>query len=68
MPVLGDPGPPAGTAASGDARAGVVAAIAYVDPGNFATNMLAGAEFGSALVWVVIAANLMAMLVQSLSA
>ncbi|MGZ4186659.1 MAG: Nramp family divalent metal transporter [Solirubrobacteraceae bacterium] len=45
-----------------------VAAIAYVDPGNFATNVLAGAEFGYALVWVVIAANLMAMLVQSLSA
>ncbi|MGZ4332404.1 MAG: Nramp family divalent metal transporter, partial [Solirubrobacteraceae bacterium] len=45
-----------------------MAAIAYVDPGNFATNVLAGAEFGYALVWVVIAANLMAMLVQSLSA
>jgi manganese transport protein len=46
----------------------LVAAIAYVDPGNFATNALAGAEFGYALVWVVVIANLMAMLVQGLSA
>ena len=44
-----------------------VAAIAYVDPGNFATNFSAGAEFGYALVWVVVTANLMAMLIQSLS-
>ena len=44
-----------------------VAAIAYVDPGNFATNFSAGAEFGYLLVWVIVAANLMAMLIQSLS-
>jgi manganese transport protein len=42
--------------------------VAYVDPGNFATNMAGGAQFGYALGWVVITANLMAMLVQSLSA
>jgi manganese transport protein len=45
-----------------------VAAVAYVDPGNFATNFSAGARFGYGLVWVVVAANLMAMLVQYLSA
>jgi manganese transport protein len=44
-----------------------VAAIAYVDPGNFATNFSAGATFGYLLVWVIVVANLMAMLVQSLS-
>jgi manganese transport protein len=45
-----------------------VAAVAYVDPGNFATNVSAGAKFGFLLVWVVLVANLMAMLVQYLSA
>jgi len=45
-----------------------IAAVAYVDPGNFATNVAAGAKFGYALLWVVLAANLMAMIVQSLSA
>ena len=45
-----------------------VAAVAYVDPGNFATNFSAGAKFGYALIWVIVAANLMAMLVQYLSA
>ena len=45
-----------------------VAAVAYIDPGNFATNFSAGAQFGYALAWVVIVANLMAMLVQYLSA
>jgi manganese transport protein len=45
-----------------------VAAVAYVDPGNFATNFTAGASFGYSLVWVIIVANLMAMLVQYLSA
>ncbi|HEU0246840.1 MAG TPA: Nramp family divalent metal transporter [Gaiellaceae bacterium] len=45
-----------------------IAAVAYIDPGNFATNMAAGAEFGYLLLWVVVAANLMAMLVQSMSA
>ncbi len=45
-----------------------IAAVAYVDPGNFATNMAGGSEFGYTLLWVVLAANLMAMLVQSMSA
>jgi manganese transport protein len=45
-----------------------VAAVAYVDPGNFATNFSAGARFGYALAWAIVAANLMAMLVQYLSA
>jgi manganese transport protein len=45
-----------------------VAAVAYVDPGNFATNFSAGAQFGYGLAWVVVVANLMAMLVQYLSA
>jgi manganese transport protein len=45
-----------------------VAAVAYIDPGNFATNFSAGAAFGYALAWVIVAANLMAMLVQYLSA
>jgi manganese transport protein len=45
-----------------------VAAVAYVDPGNFATNVQGGARFGYALLWVVLAANLMAMLIQYLSA
>jgi manganese transport protein len=45
-----------------------VAAIAYADPGNFATNFTGGATLGYELVWVIIAANLMAMLIQSLSA
>jgi manganese transport protein len=45
-----------------------VAAVAYVDPGNVATNISAGARFGYALAWAVVLANLMAMLVQYLSA
>jgi manganese transport protein len=45
-----------------------VAAIAYVDPGNFATNIAGGAEFGYLLLWVILGANLMAMLIQFLSA
>ncbi|WP_138757250.1 Nramp family divalent metal transporter [Modestobacter altitudinis] len=45
-----------------------VAAIAYVDPGNFATNFSAGAAHGYLLLWVIVAANLLAMLVQTLSA
>jgi manganese transport protein len=45
-----------------------IAAVAYIDPGNFATNMAGGSQFGYSLLWVVIAANLMAMLVQSMSA
>jgi manganese transport protein len=45
-----------------------IASVAYVDPGNFATNMAAGAGYGYLLLWVVVAANLMAMLIQSMSA
>jgi manganese transport protein len=45
-----------------------IAAVAYVDPGNFATNMAGGAQYGYMLLWVVLAANLMAMLIQSMSA
>ncbi|MGA9100596.1 Nramp family divalent metal transporter, partial [Aeromicrobium sp.] len=45
-----------------------VAAVAYVDPGNVATNVTAGARFGYTLVWVVVLANAMAVLVQYLSA
>jgi len=45
-----------------------VAAVAYVDPGNFATNIAGGAKYGFLLLWVVLAANLMAMLIQALSA
>lgn len=45
-----------------------IAAVAYVDPGNFATNMAGGAQFGYLLLWVVLVANLMAMLIQSMSA
>jgi len=45
-----------------------VAAVAYIDPGNFATNIAGGAQHGYLLVWVIVAANLMAMLVQYLSA
>ena len=45
-----------------------VAAIGYIDPGNFATNIQAGASFGYQLLWVVVWANLMAMLIQVLSA
>src|SRR5881296_1192725 len=45
-----------------------IASIAYMDPGNFATNIQGGAQYGYLLVWVIIASNLMAMLIQSLSA
>src|SRR5919197_7390 len=45
-----------------------VAAVAYIDPGNFATNFSAGARYGYMLLWVIVLANLMAMLVQYLSA
>ncbi len=46
----------------------VIASIAYIDPGNFATNIQAGAKYGYDLLWVVLAANLIAMLFQALSA
>src|SRR5579875_704631 len=46
----------------------VMASIAYMDPGNFATNIQAGARYGYELLWVVLLANLVAMLFQGLSA
>src|SRR6187399_1350380 len=45
-----------------------VACVAYIDPGNFATNIAAGSQFGYLLVWVIVASNLMAVLIQTLSA
>jgi manganese transport protein len=45
-----------------------IASVAYMDPGNFATNIQGGAQFGYTLLWVIVASNLMAMLIQSLSA
>ena len=46
----------------------VVVSVAYMDPGNFATNIQAGARYGYALLWVVLLANIIAMLFQALSA
>src|SRR5438552_15766384 len=46
----------------------VIVSIAYIDPGNFATNITAGAKYGYGLLWVVLLANLVAMLIQYLSA
>jgi manganese transport protein len=46
----------------------VIASIAYIDPGNYATNIQAGAKYGYELLWVVVVANLIAMLFQALSA
>jgi manganese transport protein len=45
-----------------------IASVAYMDPGNFATNIAGGAQFGYLLLWVIVASNLMAMLIQMLSA
>ena len=45
-----------------------IACVAYIDPGNFATNIAGGSKFGYQLVWVIVAANLLAMLIQTLSA
>ncbi len=45
-----------------------IACVAYVDPGNFATNISGGAQYGYMLLWVIVASNLMAMLIQTLSA
>jgi manganese transport protein len=45
-----------------------IAAVAYIDPGNFATNIAGGSKYGYTLVWVIVASNLMAMLIQTLSA
>src|ERR1700741_1320945 len=45
-----------------------ISSISYVDPGNFATNIQAGAKYGYTLLWVVLVANLIAMLFQALSA
>src|SRR5919204_6864312 len=45
-----------------------IACVAYMDPGNFATNIQGGSKFGFTLLWVIVASNLMAMLIQTLSA
>ena len=45
-----------------------VAGVAYMDPGNFATNIQAGADYGYMLLWVLVLSNAMAILIQSLSA
>jgi manganese transport protein len=45
-----------------------IAAVAYIDPGNYATNIQSGAKYGYMLLWVVVASNLMAMLVQTMAA
>src|ERR687887_2580474 len=45
-----------------------IACVAYIDPGNFATNVAGGSKFGYTLVWAIVASNLMAMLIQTLSA
>src|SRR5213596_1449403 len=45
-----------------------IACVAYIDPGNFATNIAGGSKFGYTLVWVIVVSNLMAMLIQTLSA
>ncbi|MGE5682992.1 MAG: Nramp family divalent metal transporter [Bacillota bacterium] len=45
-----------------------IASVAYVDPGNFATNIQSGSQFGYTLLWVIVASNLMAVLIQTLSA
>ncbi|WP_445935399.1 Nramp family divalent metal transporter [Paenibacillus sp. FSL L8-0463] len=45
-----------------------IASVAYLDPGNFATNITAGSKYGYLLLWVIAASNLMAVLIQSLSA
>jgi manganese transport protein len=72
---LAAPAPATPVAVRGRVRAALpllgpafVAAVAYVDPGNVATNVQGGARYGYMLLWVVLAANLMAMLVQYLSA
>src|SRR5512146_357981 len=46
----------------------VIASVAYMDPGNFATTIQGGAKYGYTLLWVVVGSNLMAMLIQTLSA
>lgn len=74
-PRITDPGAPTPVAwAGGNGRrllfAGpaIIASVAYIDPGNYATNIGAGAGYGYTLLWVVLCANLLAMLFQALSA
>jgi len=66
-PALRRPAPLPLRSAVGLAGPAFVASVAYIDPGNFATNFTAGAQYGYALIWVVVAANVMAILVQYLS-
>ena len=49
-------------------RTRFIASVAYIDPGNFATNIAAGSQYGYLLLWVILASNLMAVLIQTLSA
>ena len=49
-------------------RSCFIASVAYIDPGNFATNIAAGSQYGYLLLWVILASNLMAVLIQTLSA
>jgi manganese transport protein len=64
--LAGGPGGPRTAIAFGGPA--VIASIAYMDPGNFATNIQAGARYGYGLLWVVLLANIIAMLFQALSA
>ena len=57
-----------GNAVDAAVAAALVAGVAYLDPGNVASNMTAGAQYGYLLVWVVVVANVMAWLIQYLSA
>ncbi|MGH2448392.1 MAG: Nramp family divalent metal transporter [Chloroflexota bacterium] len=74
VPIADEASPPIGAARPGLFRLlpylgpAFVASVAYMDPGNFATNIAGGARFGYQLLWVVVYANVMAMLVQTLSA
>ena len=45
-----------------------IAAVAYIDPGNYATNIAAGSKYGYTLLWVIFVSNLMAVLIQTMSA
>ena len=49
-------------------RPAFIASVAYIDPGNFATNIATGSQYGYLLLWVILASNLMAVLIQTLSA
>nr|WP_316047558.1 Nramp family divalent metal transporter [Planococcus glaciei] len=60
--------PEAASQSTGFLGPAFIAGVAYIDPGNFATNITAGSKYGYLLLWVVLVSNLMAILIQSLSA